>query len=262
MTATQTAMTPSRAPGAEEQLVDERILLRRYAQEPSETVREELVERFMPLARKLARRYSGGAEPLEDLMQVASLGLVKAIDRFDPSRGAAFSTFAVPTILGELKRHFRDRGWSVRVPRGTQELTLKVEKSIAELPARLGRTPTVNDIARWLEVEDEQVLEAMHASQGHHAASLDRPTSLSGEDSTTLLDQIGGEDPALRRGRVRGRDRGRPGGELRPRAHDPPPPLRGGHDPEPDRREGGRVPDARLASAPSDAGPPARRGRG
>jgi RNA polymerase sigma-B factor len=189
MTGTQMATTPSRAPRANEQLADERILLRRYAQERSEVVREELIERFMPLARKLARRYAGGAEPLEDLMQVASLGLVKAIDRFDPERGTTFSTFAVPTILGELKRHFRDRGWSVRVPRGTQELILKVEKSMAELPAKLGRTPTVHDIARWLEVEEERVLEAMHASQGHHAASLDRPASVEGEDGMTLLDR-------------------------------------------------------------------------
>jgi RNA polymerase sigma-B factor len=194
-TQTDTDTAPSRAPRAEEQLTDERILLRRFAADRSEVVREELIERFMPLARKLARRYAGGAEPLDDLMQVASLGLVKAIDRYDPDRGTTFSTFAVPTILGELKRHFRDRGWSVRVPRGTQERILKVEKAMGELPSKLNRTPTVHDIARWLELDEEQVLEAMHASQGHHAASLDRPASIEGEDGMTLLDRIGGEDP-------------------------------------------------------------------
>src|SRR5215204_6991192 len=99
------------SPGPGEQLADEGELLKRFAKDSSPTVREELVERFMPLARRLAARYAGGAEPFDDLVQVASVGLVKAIDRFDPERGTAFSTFAVPTILGELKRHFRDRGW-------------------------------------------------------------------------------------------------------------------------------------------------------
>ena len=183
------------APGAAEQLADEPDLLRRHAAEPSEVTREELVRRFMPLARRLARRYAGGAEPVDDLIQVASLGLVKAIDRFDPSRGTTFSTFAVPTILGELKRHFRDRGWSIRVPRDTQERILRVEKALGELPTRLGRTPTVKDVARWLEIDEEQVLDAMNASRGHHAGSLDRPVSSEVEDGATMVDRIGGEDP-------------------------------------------------------------------
>ena len=114
------------APGSEEQLAGERQLLRRYARDPTPAVREELVDRFMPLARRLAARYAGGAEPFDDLVQVASMALVKAVDRFDPARGTAFSTFAVPTILGELKRHFRDRGWSVHVPRDVQERILKI----------------------------------------------------------------------------------------------------------------------------------------
>jgi RNA polymerase sigma-B factor len=185
------------APGPEEHLAGERALLKRHAKHPTETCREELVQRFMPLARRLARRYAGRAEPLDDLVQVASLGLVKAVDRFDPSRGTAFSTFAVPTILGELKRHFRDRGWSIRVPRGTQELILKVEKARSELPGRLNREPTVQDIARWLEVSDEEVLDAMHASQGHHATSLDRPASAEADDGMTLVERLGGEDPML-----------------------------------------------------------------
>ena len=108
-------MTQTPSPGPQEQLVGERRLLERYAKDHSPAVREELVDRFMPLARRLAARYAGGAEPFDDLVQVASVGLVKAIDRFDPERGTAFSTFAVPTILGELKRYFRDAGWAAHV---------------------------------------------------------------------------------------------------------------------------------------------------
>ena len=189
----ETSLTPS--PGPAEQLADERALLRRYAQDPSPVVREELVGRFMPLARRLASRYSGGAEPFDDLVQVASVGLVKAIDRFDPERGTAFSTFAVPTILGELKRHFRDRGWSIHVPREVQERILKVEKALADLPSRLGRAPTVDDIAERLGVTIDQVLEAMHASQGHHAVSLDAsPAMGDGEEPAPLRERIGSVD--------------------------------------------------------------------
>jgi RNA polymerase sigma-B factor len=186
---------PTPSPGPEEQLAGERALLRRYAQDPSPAIREELVERFMPLARRLASRYSGGAEPFDDLIQVASVGLVKAIDRFEPDRGTAFSTFAVPTILGELKRHFRDRGWSIHVPREVQERILKVERALADLPARLGRAPTVDDIAEKLGVTPEDVLEAMHASQGHHAVSLDAsPPSGDGEEPAPLGERIGSKD--------------------------------------------------------------------
>jgi len=183
------------APGAAEQLADERELLRRFARDPSPRVREELVERFMPLARRLAGRYAGGAEPFDDLVQVANMALVKAIDRFDPDRGTAFSTFAVPTILGELKRHFRDRGWSVHVPRDVQERILKVERAQSELPAKLGHPPTVAEIAEQLELTDEQVLEAMHASQGHHAISLDAssPTA-DGDEPSPLGERIGERD--------------------------------------------------------------------
>lgn len=183
---------PQPSPGADEQLADERALLRRYGNDRSPTVREELVERFMPLARRLASRYAGGAEPFDDLVQVASVGLVKAIDRFDAERGTAFSTFAVPTILGELKRHFRDRGWSVHVPRDVQERILKVERALSELPARLGHAPTVADIAERLGVTEEEVLEAMHASQGHHAVSLDASSSMAdGEEPAPLRERIG-----------------------------------------------------------------------
>jgi RNA polymerase sigma-B factor len=188
-------MTDIPSPGPGEHLAGERRLLERYAKEHSPTVREELVDRFMPLARRLAARYAGGAEPFDDLMQVASVGLVKAIDRFDPERGTAFSTFAVPTILGELKRHFRDRGWSVHVPRDVQERILKVERATAELPAKLGHTPTVQEIGQRIEATDEEVLEAMHASQGHHAISLDATSTMGdGDEPGPLRDRIGAED--------------------------------------------------------------------
>ncbi len=219
----------------------------------------------MPLARRLASRYSGGAEPFDDLVQVASVGLVKAIDRFDPERGTAFSTFAVPTILGELKRHFRDRGWSIHVPREVQERILKVERASAELPARLGRAATVDDIAERLDISTEQVLEAMHASQGHHAVSLDAsPAMGDGEEPAPLGERIGSQDIGLRDGRVRGLDRGCAGRDLRPRSRDPAPALRRGSDPERDRRAGGRLADARLADSAHHAGGPAggRFGRG
>jgi len=188
-------MNPTPSPGPEEQLLGERRLLERYAKDHSPIVREELVDRFMPLARRLAARYAGGAEPFDDLMQVASVGLVKAIDRFDPERGTAFSTFAVPTILGELKRHFRDRGWSVHVPRDVQERILKVERATSELPAKLGHSPTIQEIGARIQASDEEVLEAMHASQGHHAVSLDATSTMGdGDEPGPLRDRIGSDD--------------------------------------------------------------------
>jgi len=156
--------------------------------------REELVARFLPLARKLARRYSGAHEPFDDLLQVASLGLVKAIDRYDISRGTAFSSFAVPTILGELKRYFRDLGWSVHVPRGAQELALKVEDGRQQLMTRTGRPPSVPELAEFLELSLEEVLEALETAGAHHTASLDSPREDGEEDSGTLADAFGQVD--------------------------------------------------------------------
>ena len=189
--------TAEPAPGPKEQLADERELLDRYYRQRDQTVREELVQRFMPLARRLAARYRGDREPLDDLVQVASLGLVKALDRFDPSRGVAFSSYAVPTILGELKRHFRDRGWSVRVPRDLQERIARVDRAIAELPGKLGRAPSVNEIADRLEVDPEEVLEAMEAGQAHHAMSLDAQSQTDEGEGIPLTERLGGSDPAF-----------------------------------------------------------------
>jgi RNA polymerase sigma-B factor len=150
------------------------------------------------MATMLARRYNGGGEPLDDLVQVASLGLLKAIDRFDPERGTAFSTFAVPTIVGELKRHFRDKGWSLRVPRDLQELTLRVERTSDLLVHELGRAPTPSEIAERLEVSIEQVVEAHQAAACYRADSLDRLSSEDDEDGRHVMDSLGGEDPGYR----------------------------------------------------------------
>ena len=163
-------------------------------EEANDEFREELVTRFLPLARKLARRYSGAHEPFDDLLQVASLGLVKAIDRYDTSRGTAFSSFAVPTILGELKRYFRDLGWSVHVPRGAQELALKVEDGRQQLMTRNGRPPSVPELAEFLELSIEEVLEALETAGAHHTASLDSPREDGDEESGTLADHFGRVD--------------------------------------------------------------------
>ncbi len=156
------------------------------------------MDRFLPLARQLARRYQRGGEPLDDLIQVASLGLLKAIDRFEPDRPSAFSSFAVPTILGELKRHFRDRGWSVRVPRDLQEMAVRVERVAEELSRGLGRAPTPGEIAEHIGATTEQVLEAREAAGAYRAVSLDRPRD-DDEDSEGMSESMMGiEDPGFR----------------------------------------------------------------
>ncbi len=155
------------------------------------------MERFLPLARQLARRYQRGSEPLDDLIQVASLGLLKAIDRFEPDRPTAFSSFAVPTILGELKRHFRDRGWSVRVPRDLQELSVRVERVAEELSSELSRAPTPAEIASHIGATTEQVLEAREAVGAYRAVSLDRPRD-DDEGGDGITESMGVEDPGFR----------------------------------------------------------------
>src|SRR6202011_671570 len=137
--------------------------------------REELARRFMPLARSLARRYDRSSEPFDDLLQVASLGLLKALDRFDPELGHPFASFAVPTILGEIRRHFRDAGWSLHVPRGAQERALKVRDAQERLAILHGRAPTVNQLAECLELDTEEIVDALQAIQAYGAVSLDGP---------------------------------------------------------------------------------------
>jgi RNA polymerase sigma-B factor len=152
-----------------------------------------VIERFLPLARSLAARYTRTREPLDDLVQVASVGLVKAVDRFDLDRELTFATFAVPTILGELRRHFRDTGWALHLPRGLQERTLKVDQAAQELSKKLGRSPTVADIANATELTIEEVAEAMNArSIASETTSLDQPVS-SGEEGS-IAELVGEED--------------------------------------------------------------------
>jgi len=155
------------------------------------------VERFLPLARQLARRYQRGGEPLDDLVQVASLGLLKAIDRFDPARETAFSSFAVPTILGELKRHFRDKGWSVRVPRDLQELAVRLEPIGEQLARELGRAATPAEIAERAGATVELVLEAREAAGAYRAVSLDRPREDDDDSGEPIGIAVGVEDPGF-----------------------------------------------------------------
>jgi RNA polymerase sigma-B factor len=155
--------------------LSERRLFRRYRHEHDEGAREELIERFMPLAERLARRYAWGREPVDDLVQVACLGLVKAVDRFDHERGVAFTTYAVPTILGELKRHLRDSTWSLHVSQRLRQRVLEVGRAAEELGGRLGRSPTVEEIAEAIGTTVVCVAEAAEAASAYDAASLDRP---------------------------------------------------------------------------------------
>ncbi|AGL17307.1 SigB/SigF/SigG family RNA polymerase sigma factor [Actinoplanes sp. N902-109] len=155
-------------------------------------VRDRAIEAWMPMARHLANRYAGRGEPLDDLVQVATIGLIKAVDRFEADRGVEFAGFAIPTIIGEIKRHFRDRTWSIRVPRRLQELRLAITAANTNLTHTLGRAPTVADIAAYLEVTEEEVLEGLEGARAYNATSLSTPISADG--NTELGDTLGGED--------------------------------------------------------------------
>ena len=174
---------------------EELRLLRAYHSTGDPRAREAAVERFLPLARSLARRYSGGSEPLEDLEQVACLALVRAVDGFDPARGTAFASYAVPSIAGAIKRHFRDNGWSVRVPRDLQELALRVDRVSEELLAETGHAPTATEIADRGGIGVEDVLEAREAFRALHSDSLDQPRGTrEDDDAGSLLDTLGDAD--------------------------------------------------------------------
>lgn len=169
-------------------------LFERWQRHGDSAAREILVERYMPLARSLARRYVRSSEPFDDLLQVASLGLVKALDRFDPSRGYRFAAFAVPTILGELRRYFRDAAWSIHVPRGAQERALQVEEAQEQLISQSGRPPSVLQIAQYLEIEPEEVLASLQVSQAYSTLSLDAPRRTGEDDQDSYGDTLGDID--------------------------------------------------------------------
>ena len=188
-------LTRSRTGPRPERALDTNVLAHRWREHEDETAREELLQRFLPLARKLAGRYANPHEPLEDLVQVATVGLLGAIDRFDPRRGVRFPAFAVPTILGELKRYFRNTGWSAHVPRGAQEMALRVDRAARQMTAHSGRHPRVEELAEYLEVTPEDVLAGLDAGTAHYSISLDAPMSNSdGDEPDVLGDSLGHED--------------------------------------------------------------------
>jgi RNA polymerase sigma-B factor len=190
--ARETANRLSTAPEAEQET---NRLFARWQRHEDQLAREVLVRRFLPLARSLARRYDRSSEASEDLFQVASLGLLKALDRFDPDRERPFPSFAVPTILGEIRRYFRDSGWSVHVPRGAQERALKVRNAQETLANEHGHAPTVNQLAEYLELDIEEVIDALQAIQAYEALSLDAPRpSNEGTEATTYGEGLGHED--------------------------------------------------------------------
>ena len=174
----------------------DKVLLRRYHEEGDLQAREQLIEQYMSLVRSLARRYSYRGEQLEDLVQIGAIGLIKAIDRFDLDRGVELTTYATPNIIGEIKRHFRDKGWSVRVPRGLQELNVQLSRLMEQLTVQLGRSPTIGELAKAAGVEEEEVLEALESGRAYSSLSLSHGGSLDEEGELDPLESIGTEEHA------------------------------------------------------------------
>lgn len=172
-------------------------LFRRYKEEGDVEAREKLVMSHMNLVRFLANKFKNRGEPLDDLIQVGYLGLLKAIDRFDPSRGLEFTTYATPTIMGEIKRHFRDKGWSVRVPRRLQELSAKVNQATDVLTTELQRSPKIEEIAEYLDASVDEVLEAMESSSAYSSVPLEGTGNNDNDDAPSVLDRYATEDSAL-----------------------------------------------------------------
>lgn len=174
-----------------------RELFRLYKQEGDEDARGELVMSHLNLVRFLASKFKNRGEPLDDLIQVGTIGLIKAIDRFDPDRGLEFTTYATPTVLGEIKRHFRDKGWSVRVPRRLQELSAKVNQATDKLTNELQRSPKVEEIADYLGVTVDEVLEAMESSSAYTSVPIEAPGASDSDDAPSILDRYADDDNEL-----------------------------------------------------------------
>jgi RNA polymerase sigma-B factor len=174
-------------------------LFRRYARFGDDAARDELFERFLPLARGLARRYHRGTEPLDDLVQIASIGLLNAIVRFDPDRGREFTSYAIPTIVGELKRYYRDYSWAMKVPRGDKDRVVALTRAIEQLSTRHGRSPTPQELAAHAGMSLEEVLRGLELSAAAWPSSLEEAAERSDGEPGTLGESVGGEDPELER---------------------------------------------------------------
>jgi RNA polymerase sigma-B factor len=181
-------------PAARLRVRDDKLLLKRYRRDNDFEARRLLIERYMPLVRSLARRYAYRGEQLDDLIQIGAIGLIKAIDRFDIDRGVELTTYATPNIIGEIKRHFRDKSWAVRVPRGLQELNAKLSKQTEALTAQLGRSPTISELAQALQVTEEQAVEALESGRAYSSLSLS--VGLSGDDDADPLEALGALEAA------------------------------------------------------------------
>jgi RNA polymerase sigma-B factor len=171
--------------------IDDKILLRRYHEDGDLQAREQLIEQYMSLVRSLARRYSYRGEQLEDLVQIGAIGLIKAIDRFDLDRGVELTTYATPNIIGEIKRHFRDKGWAVRVPRGLQELNVQLSRLVEQLTVQLARSPTIPELAKAAGVEEEEVLEALESGRAYTSLSLSVGGGGGDDDDLDPLESLG-----------------------------------------------------------------------
>ncbi len=174
--------------------IDDKILLRRYHEDGDLQAREQLIEQYMSLVRSLARRYSYRGEQLEDLVQIGAIGLIKAIDRFDLDRGVELTTYATPNIIGEIKRHFRDKGWSVRVPRGLQELNVQLSRLVEQLTVQFSRSPTIPELAKAAGVEEEEVLEALESGRAYTSLSLSVGGGGGDDDDLDPLESLGTEE--------------------------------------------------------------------